>query len=66
MTRAEEIVLNERNKESNLRYIRAKIAHANANEMAMIKGFVHGIGVIGWSDAEYHRPIEENAEEAAV
>lgn len=66
MTRAEEIDLNERNKERNLRYIRAKIVHANANEMALIKGFVHGLGIVGWDDAEYHRPIKENAEEAAV
>ena len=66
MTRAEENALNERNKEGNLRYIRAKIVHANANEMALIRGFVHGIGIIGWSHTEYHRPIEDNAEEAAV
>ena len=66
MTRAEEIALNERNKENNLRYIRAKIVHANANEMALIKGFVRGIGIMGWSHTEYHRPIEENTAEAAV
>lgn len=63
MTRAEEIALNEQNKESNLRYIRAKIGYANANQMAMIKGFIRGIGVIGWDHAEYHRPIKENTEE---
>lgn len=66
MTRAEEIALNERNKESNLRYIRAKIVHANANEMALIKGFILGIDIVGWSDTEYHRPIKENTEEAAI
>lgn len=66
MTRAEEIALNERNKERNLRYIRAKIVHANAEEMALLKGFVHGLGIVGWDDAEYNRPIQKKEQEVVV
>lgn len=65
MTKTEENTLNEQNKENHLRYIRAKIIHANAYEMALIKGLVQGLGIVGWSDTEYHRPILEEKEAKA-
>ena len=65
MTKTEELAHYERDKEHNLRTIRAKIVHANAEQLALIAAFIRGLGVIGWDHAEYHRPIEENAEEDA-
>ena len=65
MTKTEELAHYERNKENNLRTIRAKIVHANAEQMALIAAFICGLGVAGWDDAEYNRPIKEKAEEAA-
>lgn len=66
MTRMEELACCEEKKDENLRCIRAKIAHATARELDLIWAFIQGLGVIGWVDAEYHRPIKENTEEAAV
>lgn len=45
----------EQNKESNLRYIRAKLPSATAEQLGIIAAFIKGLGVIGWSDNEFNR-----------
>lgn len=66
MTQMEELARCEEKKEENLRCIRAKIAHATARELDLIWAFIQGLGVVGWDDAEYHRPIQKKEQEAAV
>lgn len=47
----------ERNKESNLRYILAKLPGASTRDLALIAAFISGLGIYGWSGAEYQRSI---------
>lgn len=57
MTTEEEKAIYERNKESNLRYILAKLPGASTRDLALIAAFISGLGIYGWSDAEYQRSI---------
>lgn len=41
--------------EINLRYIRAKLPSATARQLEIIAAFIRGLGVIGWSEAEFNR-----------
>lgn len=57
MTQDEEKEHYERNKENNLRFIRAKLPSATPEELGLIAAFICGMGVVGWSDKEYTRDI---------
>ena len=63
MTRHEEKTINEQKQERNIRFIRAKIVTASPAETAMIAGFIRGLGVVGWDDSEYNRPVDGFAAE---
>lgn len=47
----------EHEKNSNIRFIRAKLPNASAFDLAMIAAFVRAMGIVGWSDSEYNRDI---------
>ena len=55
MTIKEEQALYEREKENNIRYIRAKLPNASARQLAFIASFIRGLGITGWSESEYKR-----------
>lgn len=57
MTNEEEQAIYERNKETNLRYIQAKLSSASARELEILAAFVRGLGITGWSESEYERSI---------
>lgn len=57
MTNEEEKELYERSKETNLRYILAKLPSASPRDIGLIAAFIMGLGIAGWSDAEYQRSI---------
>lgn len=43
--------------ETNLRYIRAKLPWATAEQLGIIAAFIQGLGVAGWSESEYNRNV---------
>ena len=55
MTIQEEQALYEREKENNIRYIRAKLPYASTSQLAFIASFIRGLGIAGWSESEYKR-----------
>lgn len=55
MTIKEEQALYEREKENNIRYIRAKLPYASPSQLAFIASFIRGFGIEGWSESEYKR-----------
>lgn len=55
MTKEEKQKHDERHKEDNLRFIRAKLPGATARELSILASFIRGPGVVGWSDSEYFR-----------
>lgn len=57
MTQEEQKEHFERNKERNIRFIRAKLPKATPKELSMIASFIRGMGVDGWSESEYNRNI---------
>lgn len=57
LTQEEEKEYFERNKERNIRFIRAKLPSATPRELSMIASFIRGMGVDGWSESEYNRDI---------
>lgn len=63
MTKEKEPATVEQNKAHNLRFIRAKIAVATPRQLNLIAGLIAGLGIEGWSSAEYNRTINEEAEE---
>lgn len=65
MTKTEELAHYERNKEKNLRMIRAKLVHANAAQLAWIAALIRGLEIEGWDNTEYHRPVPERKKVSA-
>ena len=57
MTIKEEQALYEREKENNIRYIRAKLPYASTSQLAFIASFISELGIAGWSESEYKRII---------
>lgn len=55
MTPEEENAHYEQNKESNIRYIRAKLPCASPRDLSLIASFIRGLHIDGWSDTEYAR-----------
>ena len=47
----------EKEKASNIRYIRAKLPSATASDLAIIAAVVRELYIAGWSDNEYFREI---------
>lgn len=66
MTRAEELSMYERNKDSNIRYIRSKIVCATGEQLEIVATFISALGVIGADDTEYNRPICKKEQGVAV
>lgn len=44
-------------RESNIRYIRAKLPYMVNEDLELLAGIVRGFGVIGFSLQEYERPV---------
>lgn len=55
MSKEEERVSYEKEKEQNLRFIRAKLPGATPRELSLIASFIRGLKVKGWSESEYNR-----------
>ena len=57
MNRTKECHLYKKNKENNIRYIRAKLPCASDKALALVAAFIQGFDIIGFDYDEYNRPI---------
>lgn len=57
MTRQEEDKIDDRDRERNIRYIRAKLPGATARDIGILASIVRALSIIGWSESEYCRDI---------